>query len=108
MRDASAAVLAWTRQTVVDDLLAQLSGESWLAQALELVVAEIVAFAIVVAWVGEADAGLDDRSVNGAGLQLLVPEEHLSAAAHNELGLASALQVDVAGVARDLEELLLQ
>jgi len=103
----AATSTAWRVKAKVNDSLAHASGESRLALAPELEVAEIVAHAVVAARKGLAHARLLLGSVDGASSQLLVPEEHLGASAHGPLALRGALQEDVARLGRELEELSL-
>lgn len=96
MWDASAGT-AWHILAEINGDLAHWSSKSWLALASELEVTQILADTVVSAWEGLANTGLLDWSLDRAGSQLLVPEEHLSASADGPHVLGSALEEDVHG-----------
>ncbi len=66
-------------------MLAQLSGESGLAQAFKFALTQIIALTIILAWIAQADAGLGLGSLNRTSLYLLIPEQHIGTAAHHKL-----------------------
>jgi len=62
--------------------------------------------AVIHTWEGLANAGLGGWSLDRAGSQLLVPEEHLGATSDHEQVLAGALKVHISALRKHVEELL--
>lgn len=93
---------------MVDDLFTQGTCETTRTFAVKVVVAEVMAHSLVVAWKAFAHTGLGNWSIKSAGQKFLVPVEEISATAHHKRVLASALQEDIAQMAWHFKELQTQ